>query len=67
MPSTYIVCRHAMTKFYNMLLGRPPAATRRFKPAILEARPDDARRRRQYDTDGSRRRAAETKRRHELH
>ncbi len=67
MPSTYLAYRHAMTKFYDMLLGRPPVVAKRFRPAMLEARPDEARRRRRNDTDGSVRRAAETKIRHEMH
>ena len=67
MPSTYLACRHAMTKFYDMLWGKPPVVAKRFKPAMLEARPDEARRRKRTDTDGSFRRATETKRRHWMH
>lgn len=68
MSSTYLAYRHAVTKFYGMLLGRPPIVAKRpFKPAALGARPEEARRRMQGDTDGSRRRATETKRRHEMH
>jgi hypothetical protein len=67
MPSTYLACRLAVTKFCDMLLGRSPAVATRFKSAKLGARPDEARRRRQGDTDGSRRMAAETKLRHQMH
>jgi hypothetical protein len=67
MSSTYLAYRHAMTKFYDMLLGKSPVVAKRFKPAVLEARPDEARRRRRNDTDGSSRRATETKRRHWMH
>ncbi len=67
MPSTYLTCRLVMTKFYHMLSGRPVVVTTRFKSAKLGLRPDEARRRIQEDTDGSRRRAAETKLRHQMH
>ncbi|MDW6022179.1 hypothetical protein SAZ10_10450 [Mesorhizobium sp. BAC0120] len=67
MLSTYLAYRHSVTKFYDMLLGRPPVVTIRSKSIRLGARPEEARRRRQDDTDGSRRRAAETKLRHEMH
>ncbi len=67
MPSTYLYCRLAVTKFYDMLLGKPPVVATRFKSAKLGARPVEARRRGQGDTDGSRRRATETKLRHQMH
>ena len=67
MPPTYLAYRHAMTKFYDMLLGKPPVVVARFEPIMLEARPDEARRRRRNDTDGSSRRATEMKRRHWMH
>ena len=67
MPSTYLDCRLGVTKFYDMLLGRSPVVATRFRSAKLDARPDEARRRRQGYTDGSRRRAAETKLRHQMH
>jgi hypothetical protein len=67
MPSTYLTCRLAVTKFYNMMLGRPPTVPTRFKFAKLSVQPDEARRRRRNDTDGSVRRAAETKLRHQMH
>ncbi len=77
MPSTYLACRRAMARFYDRYFGRPPVVTTRLKPARvvttrlkparLETRPDEARRCRQGDTDGSRRRAVQTKLRHQMH
>jgi hypothetical protein len=67
MPSTYLAYRHAMARFYDRFFGKPPVVTTRFRPAKLGAQSDEARRRRRNDTDGSSRRAAETKLRHEMH
>jgi hypothetical protein len=67
MPSTFLACRDAMTRFYDKFLGKAAVKTTHFKPAASEVQPDEARRRRRNDTDGSLRRAAETKLRHEMH
>jgi hypothetical protein len=67
MPTDYLAYRHALAKLYGVLVGKPSVAATEFLPIPLKPRPDETQRRRTGDTDGSRRRAEETKLRHHLH
>ncbi len=67
MPTSHLTYRQAVTKFYGMLVGRSSVAVKSFLPVPRETRSDETRRCRKNDTDGSRRRAEETKLRHHMH
>ena len=67
MATAYLTYLNAVTKFYGSLTGRHPAQQSGAAKLMLGPRPDEARHRRENDTDGSRRRADETKHRHQMH